>query len=104
MKNKVTVSVAGQDYTLVTTDEPEYVKRVAAHVDEQMRGIADAGRTSILDSAVLAALNIADEFLKEQAAEENLRGQLKQVLEESAKLKLELAEANRKIFGLTNRK
>ena len=104
MKNKVTVSVAGQEYTLITTDEPEYVQKVAAHVDEQMRRISDAGRTSLVDSAVLAAMNIADEFLKEQAAEENLRGQLKKVLEESAKLKLELAEANRKIFGLQNRK
>lgn len=104
MKNKVTVSVAGQEYTLITTDESEYVQRVAAHVDEQMRKISDAGRTSMVDSAVLTALNIADEYMKEQAAEENLRRQLKDVLEESAKLKLELAEANRKIFGLQNRR
>ena len=104
MKNRVIVSIAGQEYTLMTADESEYVQRVAAHVDEQVRRISESGRVSMVDSAMLAALNIADEYFKEQAAEENLRAQIKTVLEESAKLKLELAEANRKIFGLQNRR
>lgn len=104
MKNKITVSVAGQEYTLMSMDEADYVQRVAAHVDEQVRQISESGRISLVDSAILAALNIADEYFKEQTAEENLRGQIKQVLEESAKLKLELAEANRKIFALQNKR
>ena len=104
MKNKVTVSIAGQEYALNTTDDAAYVQKVAAHVDEQVRRVSEAGRISMLDSAVLAALNIADEYFKEQAAEENLRTQIKTVLEESAKLKLDLAEANRQIFALKNKR
>ena len=53
---------------------------------------------------MLAALNIADEYYKEQEASENLRRQLKEYLEEGTKLKMELSEAKREIFKLQNRK
>ena len=104
MKNRIAVSIAGQEYTLVSEEEESYVQQVAAYVDEQMRSVSEAGRVSLVDSAVLSALNIADELFKEKSAEENLRTQVKTILEESNKLKLELAEANRKIFGLQNRR
>ncbi len=104
MKNKVTVSIAGQQFTLVGTEDESYVRRVAGHVDDQVRQVADAGRMSVVDSAVLAAVNIADQYFKEQESCENLRRQIKQVLEESAKLKLELSEAKREIFKLQNKR
>ena len=34
-KQKITVTVAGKNYTLVSGDPPEYVKRVAAFVDRK---------------------------------------------------------------------
>ncbi|MBO5340498.1 MAG: cell division protein ZapA [Oscillospiraceae bacterium] len=104
MKNKVTVSIAGQQFTLVGTEDESYVRRVAGHVDDQVRQVADAGRMSVVDSAVLAAVNIADQYFKEQESCENLRRQIKQVLEESAKLKMELSEAKREIFKLQNKR
>ena len=88
MKNKITVSIAGQTYTLVASEESGYMEKVAAHVD----------------GAVLGALNIADEYFKEVAASENLRRQLKEYLEEATKLKMELSEAKREIFKLQNHK
>ena len=104
MKNKVTVSIAGQQFTLVGTEDENYVRRVADHVDEQVRQVSDAGRMSVVDSAVLAAVNIADQYFKEQESCENLRRQIKDVLEESAKLKLELSEAKREIFKLQSKR
>lgn len=104
MKNKVTVSIAGQQFTLVGTEDESYVRRVAGHVDDQVRQVSDAGRMSVVDSAVLAAVNIADQYFKEQESCENLRRQIKEVLEESAKLKLELSEAKREIFKLQNKR
>lgn len=104
MKNKVTVSIAGQQFTLVGTEDENYVRRVADHVDDQVRQVSDAGRMSVVDSAVLAAVNIADQYFKEQESCENLRRQIKEVLEESAKLKLELSEAKREIFKLQNKR
>ena len=104
MKNKVTVSIAGQEYTMVAVEDESYVRKVAAHVDGQIREVLDQGRLSLADGAVLAAMNIADQYFREQAAAENLRRQIKDGLEESAKLKSELSECKREIFKLQNRK
>ena len=104
MKNKVTVSIADQEYTLVGTEEESYVRKIASYVDAQVREVADGSRMSLVDSAVLAAVNIADQYYKEQESTENLRRQIKQTLEESAKLKLELSEAKREIFKLQSKR
>lgn len=104
MKNKVTVSIAGQEYTMVAEETESYVRKVAAHVDGQVREVMDQGRLSLADGAVLAALNIADQYFREQAASENLRRQIKEGLEEAARLKNELSECKREIFKLQNRK
>ena len=62
------------------------------------------GRLTAVDGAVLTAMNIADERFKEQDAAENLRRQIKDLLEESAKLKGELSEAKREIFKLQQKR
>ena len=104
MKNKITVSIAGQEYTLVAAEGADDVRRVAAHVDSQMREVLAQGRLSQADGAVLAAMNIADQYFKGQEAAENLRRQIKEYLEEATKLKMELSEAKREIFKLQNHK
>ena len=96
MKNKITVSIADQEYTLVATEDEGYMQKVAQHVAAKAR--------EVLDGAVLAALNVADEYFKEVEAAENLRRQLKEYLEEATKMKLELSEAKREIFKLQNKK
>ena len=57
-----------------------------------------------MDSAVLTAINIADDRFKEQEASENLRRQIKELLEENSKLKQELSEAKREIFKLQQKR
>lgn len=60
--NSVRVEIFDQAYNLRGTD-PEYIRRLAEFVDGKMRVIAE--QTSTVDSlrlAVLAALNIADEY------------------------------------------
>lgn len=105
MKNKVTVSIAGHEYTMVAAEDEAYVRKVAAHVDAQIREVMEqGGRLSLTDVSVLAALNIADQYFREQAASENIRRQIKECLEESARLKNELSECKREIFKLQNRK
>ena len=104
MKNKITVSIAGQEYTMVAEEAESYVKRCAELVDAQVRGVMNGGHLGRSDAAVLAAMNIADQFFKEVEAAENLRRQLKEYLEEATKMKLELSEAKREIFKLQNHK
>lgn len=104
MKKKVTVTIAGQPFTLVGAEEEGYARRVADYVDEQVRAVAADGRMSALDSTVLAAVNITDHLFREQESGENLRRQIQQALDEAAKLKLELSEAKREIFKLQNKR
>lgn len=61
----VHVEIHGQRYPIRSGLEPEYVAELAAYVDEKMRLAAresQAGDT--LKLAVLAAINIADEFFR----------------------------------------
>ena len=104
MKNRVTVTIGGQPYSLLAAEEDGYVQKVAAYVDEKLKATMAGGRLTAVDSAVLTAMNIADERFKEQEASENLRRQIKDLLEESAQLKMELSEAKREIFKLQQKK
>ena len=103
MKNKVVVTIADREYTMVAVEDEAYVRKCADHVDAQLRELSGA-RISQADAAVLAAMNIADEYFREQEAAENLRRQIKVGLEEASRLKMELSEAKREIFKLQNRK
>ena len=75
MQNKVTVTINDQAYTLVATEDAAYMEKVAAHVDAKIGEIRAGGKISIQDAAVLAALNVADEYFKGQEAAEALRRQ-----------------------------
>ena len=103
MKNKIVVTIDGREYTMVAVEDEAYVRRCAAQVDSQLREIMN-GRLSQADAAVLCAMNLADQFFKEQEASENLRRQIKDGLEEANRLKMELSECKREIFKLQNRK
>ena len=104
MQNRVTVTIAGQNYTLLAVEDQEYVEKVAAHVDAKIRECMHGGNTALLDAAILTAMNLADEHFKDLDSAENLRRQLKDYLDDSARLKLELSEAKREIFKLQNKK
>ena len=58
-----TVKIYNQMYQVRSGGDPEYVKRLAKHVDETMTEVFE--NTPSVDSikvAVLAALNIADDY------------------------------------------
>lgn len=64
-KNKVTVEIFGETYALKGDMDTEHVKRLARMLDEEMREIAKGNnRLPTAKIAVLAALNLADEYLK----------------------------------------
>ena len=75
-KQKVTVTVAGKSYTLVSSDPPEYVKRVAAYVDQKMRETATVTNLTSVQVATLTCFNLAEELMKAQDENRHLRRQL----------------------------
>ena len=64
----VQVDIFGSQYTIKKgSEDPEYIARVAAYVDQKMREINDRlPVASVSRVAVLASLNLADELFKER--------------------------------------
>ena len=93
----VQVEIYGQRYTLKGSEDGAYVESLAAHVDRRMREIADTSSTvDSLKVAVLAAVNIADEYFRLKLAGESvgdriqemasqIEGLLDDVIEQAAK-------------------
>ena len=100
MENRITVNICGTDYTLMAEESPSYMQKVAALVDGKMNELMTAGHLSRMDAAVLAAVNIADDMLKQQGSTENLRSQLKGYLDDATKAKNEASELKREVFRL----
>ena len=90
MQNRIKVVVADRIFHLTTSDNEEYVRKVASYVDDQVKQLSEASNASTLDAGIMAALDIADSYFKEQAASENLRRQVKEYADEAARLKAEL--------------
>ena len=103
MANRVTMGICGQDYTLVADENASYMEKVGAMVDKKMRELIDTAHVSRSDAAVLAAINLADELLKNQEASENLRRQLKSYLDEATAAKNEVSDLKRQLFKYQQR-
>lgn len=97
MKNRVVVTIGGQEFALLTDREETHVRRVAARADEEITNLASHMSASAAQIAVLAAVNLAEEALEARDAADSLRAQLKDFLEEASRLKQENADLRREI-------
>lgn len=88
-KTRTTVRIAGREFTMVGTEPPEYMHRVALYVDRKMQEIAVATRLNSSNLATLTCLNIADELIKSQDDNARLRKELAEARQETAKLQRE---------------
>ena len=73
-REKISVEMYGQSYTLrVMPEEKEKVQSIAEHVDAMMHKVGDSqNRLDYRDVAVLAAMNLAEEYFKLQQAYDEL--------------------------------
>lgn len=100
-KNKVKLVIGGVSYYISTDDEAVYVKEIADEVDKKMERVQkDNPRLSITMSAVLCALEYCDAYKKAEISADNLRGQIKEYLEDSARARMEVDVAHREIERL----
>jgi cell division protein ZapA len=87
----VKVEVHGQEYPIRSGLDPAYVAELASYVDAKMRVASRESTTGdTLKIAVLAALNIADECFRLQAADRERRDSLTSRAEELERM-LDLA-------------
>ena len=78
-KQKITVRVAGKNYTLVSSDSPEFMRRVAMFVDRKLSETEAVTNLPSGQATVLTCFNLAEELLKAQDENTLLRRQNEQL-------------------------
>ena len=75
-KSQVTVSIAGENYTLRSEATPDYTRECARYVDATISEIQRSSRSMMEPhkAAILAALSIVDQYFKAAGELESLRG------------------------------
>ena len=79
-KSVIRVRIVGEEYTLRTEASTAHTEAVAEHVDRTIRAILSSGATvETHKAAILAALQITDELLRERAASESIASEIRQL-------------------------
>ncbi|MCU6340158.1 cell division protein ZapA, partial [Enterobacter quasiroggenkampii] len=79
-KHRVAVEIYGTQYKLVGSTSKDYMRNVAAMVDEHMRSIATANsRLDTTRIAVLSAVHIAEQVQKVKDEQLQLSSSLKEI-------------------------
>ena len=82
-KTRISVDIYGMQYTIAGHSSSIHMRRVAEHVDEQMNRIGKVfPKLDVPRVAVLAAVNIADGFLKQKDELESKRVGIQNVMVE----------------------
>lgn len=90
----VQVDIFGSQYTIRKgSEDPEYILRVAAYVDQKMREINERlPVASVSKVAVLTSLNLADELFKEREGLNRDRALMEHLSKSCAALDRELEQ------------
>ena len=77
MKNSYKINILGQELSVLSDSEDEQVANVVQFVNEKMEEVLHSGNDlKTLNVAILAALNISEEFLKLKGVNRDLCDQL----------------------------
>jgi cell division protein ZapA len=91
-KNRLTITIAGTEYSVVSTESADYMRRIAMYVDKQISDKMKANdRLGSTAATVLAAFTIADELYRSQANNKVLKESLARTCDDYDKCRKELA-------------
>lgn len=100
-KNRVDVIIDSRNFTIVGTEEEEYIQSIAYYVDKKIRELSSKNsRLSQTMTATLAALHIADELYKSNKELMNLEEKAKNPLEKYDLVCEELEKTKEKVMEL----
>ena len=102
-KNRVILRIAGMDYAVRGLESEEYIHKLGLHVDKKMSEIMKYNpKLSTNMSAVLTALNVADDCVKAQENGTKLLNELSKCREELRLLKEENERLKKENMVLNN--
>ena len=80
-KQSISVRVAGKSYTLVSSDPPDHVRRVAALADRRLNEMQLVSGMPFQQAAVLTCINLADELIKARDENTELKRRMQAMLD-----------------------
>jgi cell division protein ZapA len=90
MKNKVTVSIYGRTYQMLSSEDQDYTDRIADALNQRMAKLREAKPSiSVQDAAAVISLECFDELVGNKQTEQNLRTQVTAYAEEADGLRTE---------------
>ncbi len=85
-KNKISISIAGNEFVVSTEEEREYTLQLAETVDEKIRALmGESARLNLGLAAILTALDLCDENEKNKASCARLREEIRRYLSQLEK-------------------
>lgn len=102
MKNRAEVVIAGTNFTMTGEQDEDYMVEIAALVNKKIAQNRSSGST-IMQAAVLAACDLADDYKKSIEGADHLRQQMAEYLEENKNVSRELANAQAEIARMEKR-
>lgn len=101
MQNTVKVRIVDTVYGIVTEESGEYVEKIARAVDRKIREVLEQNeRASVNMATVLACFDFCDESYKAADTADNLRGQLRDYIEEISTVRAENDDMRKELAKL----
>lgn len=92
-RKKVIVNINNQDYTVVSVESEEYIKKIAKYVDENIKEMLEKNnKLSNTMATVLSAFNIADRYYKKSEKLSEIKENVLEPLRELETIKTKLKE------------
>lgn len=96
--NKVAITICGKEYTLQTDEAPSYVKQLALRLDHRIAEMMEGNDTlSLTSAAILVGLSLMDDSYKTTSNMDNIRGEIRNYVEEAGKARAEADALRREL-------
>lgn len=93
---KNTIRICNYTFTISSDDDVQYMENVAAKVERRVKRLSDEMPSrNVTEIALFVAMDYCDQLLKAHGDGSNLRGQIKEYLQESSYARKQLEETKK---------
>ena len=102
-KNKVVITIANQQYAIVSEEPAEKIEGLAAQIDERLKEIMEGSRLSLTQALVLVSLDLANDVQKQAELTEKYKSEIADYLNDAANAMSERDKFKRELDRLKGR-
>jgi cell division protein ZapA len=82
LKKQYNIQILGQEFSVLSDSDDQEVRNIVRYINDKVDEIGSASKISALNTALLVALNIAEELFRIKGEKESLRNGLESRSEE----------------------